>query len=167
LTHKPFALYLGGRAPRANPELHDMVFATGTGIEDCYEQILEKWFGTPGDVHIDSWLELDIVDGWRVNLSRTAPAPGLKLFFVNLGAYRDGEFTEAHAVGFYVATDALEAKKRALAELFKTGFTERHKDDLLDIDDCIIIDGVNGFWVTLTRTNAVSDLKPNSAYHAI
>ena len=144
-----------------------MIFAAGKRIEDCYEQILDLWFGTPGDVHIDSWIELDAVDGWRVGLSETPSARGPKLFFVNLGAYRAGEFTEAHATGFYVAADAMEAKKRALAGLLKTGFTERHKDDLLDIDDCLAIAGANGLHVTLTRTNAVSDLTPNNGYHAI
>ena len=81
---------------------------------------------------------------------KTAQPSSPKLFFVNLGAYRPGELTELHAVGFYVAADALEAKKRALAELFKSGEHERHKDDLLDIDDCIALERVNGLHITLT-----------------
>ena len=71
MTARLFAVYLGGRAPRASIELHDMVFVAGEAIEDCYDQLLDKWFGTPGWVHIDSWLELDIVDGWKVELTKT------------------------------------------------------------------------------------------------
>jgi len=34
---KLFAVYLGGRAPRCNTELHDVVFVAGEAIEACYE----------------------------------------------------------------------------------------------------------------------------------
>lgn len=168
MTHqKLFAVYLGGRAPKANTELHDVVFVTGLRIEDTYVQLLDKWFGDPGSLHIDSWLELDVVDGWRVTLS-DAPSPATeKLFFVNLGAYRDSEFTELHAIGFYVAPSAPEAKKRALAELFPERVQQKHKDDLHAIDDCIALDASNGLRVILTKTNEPSAAKPNNGYHIV
>jgi hypothetical protein len=162
-----FAVYLGGRAPRANTELHDVVFVTGLRIEDTYVQLLDKWFGEPKSLHIDSWLELDVVDGWRVTVTETPSPASEKLFFVNLGAYRDGDFTELHAIGFYVASDALEAKKRALNEHFKSGFAQRHKDDLYAIDDCIALDGVGGLHITLTKTGDMSAARPNNGYHII
>jgi hypothetical protein len=167
MSQKLFAVYLGGRAPRANTELHDMVFAAGTRIEDTYEQILDKWFGTPGRVHIDSFLELDIVDGWRVTLGDTPASSDRKLFFVNLGAYNGSDFTELHAASFHVAEGEPQAKAAAMARHFTQGVTEAHKDDLIDIDDCLAIDAVNGLYVSLTRTNAVSAHKPSNAYHAI
>ena len=163
---KLFAVYLGGRAPKANTELHDVVFAVGARIEDTYSQLLEKWFGNPVGLHLDSWLELDVVDGYRITLS-DAPAPQAeKLFFVNLGAY-DDQFTELHANGFYVATDALEAKKRALKQHFTSGFELPHKDDLHDIDDCIVLENINGLRVVLTKTGDVSANKPNNGYHIV
>jgi hypothetical protein len=164
---KLFAVYLGGRAPKANTELHDVVFAVGTGIEDTYTQLLEKWFGNPVGLHLDSWLELDVVDGWRVSLSAEPAAQSEKLFFVNMGAYRAGEFTEFHATAFYVAADALGAKKRALAELFKFGFTERHKDDLHDIDDCIALETMGGLHVVLTQSGETSAAKASNGYHIV
>lgn len=164
---KLFAVYLGGRAPKANTELHDVVFVTGGQIEDTYIQLLEKWFGDPKSLHIDSWLELDVVDGWRVSLTKTPSSASEKLFFVNLGAYRDGEFTELHAIGFYVAADALDAKKRALGEHFQSGFVERHKDDLHAIEDCIAVARINGLHITLTKTGETSAAKPNNGYHII
>src|ERR1700722_10274538 len=94
---KLLAVYLGGRAVKCNTELHDVAFVAGTSIEATYERLMDRWFGDPLTVHIDSWLELDRVDGYRVWLS-DEPASGLdKLFFINLGAYQPGKFTELHA----------------------------------------------------------------------
>lgn len=164
---KLFAVYAGGRAPRANTELHDVLFVTGAAIEDTYGQLLGTWFGDPRSLHIDSWLELDVVDGYRITLT-DAPSPSeQKLFFVNLGAYRDGEFTELHACGFYVATSASEARKRAMAEHFTGKVAEKHKDDLLAVDDLIALTAVNGLHVALAHTGEVSAARPNNGYHVI
>jgi hypothetical protein len=166
MTQKLFAVYLGGRAPRANTELHDVVFATGAAIEDTYTQLLDKWFGDPVGLHLDSWLELDVVDGWRITLSPTPDTGGQKLFFVNLGAY-DDNFTELHASGFYVAATAQDAKQRALAEHFTGDVDLPHKDDLYDIDDCIALEAISGLRVTLTKTGEASQAKPNNGYHIV
>ncbi|OJT98454.1 MAG: hypothetical protein BGN82_04005 [Alphaproteobacteria bacterium 65-7] len=165
---KLFAVYAGGRAPRANTELHDVLFVTGAAIEDSYEQLLDKWFGDPKSLHIDSWLELDVVDGWRITLhGENRRESENKLYFVNLGAYRDGEFTELHACGFYVAASAPQAKQRALDEHFRGKVHEKHKDDLLAVDDLIALTAVNGAHITLTHTGEVSAAKPNNGYHVI
>jgi hypothetical protein len=163
---KLFAVYLGGRVPKANTELHDVVFATGLRIEDTYTQLLEKWFGNPVGLHLDSWLELDVVDGYRITLSDTPSSAPEKLFFVNLGAY-DDNFTELHANGFYVAADALKAKKRALAAHFSGGVQYKHKDDLHDIDDCIALEAMNNLYVVLTKTGETSQTKPSNGYHIV
>lgn len=167
MGQKLFAVMLGGRAPRANTELHDVVFAVGTRIEDTYDQLLAAWFGDPRSLHIDCWQELDVVDGWRVTLTG-APSPSShRLFFINLGAYRDGEFAELHACGFYVAASAPEAKQRALDEHFTGKVSEKHKDDLHAVDDLIAVTSVNGLHIALTRTGETSTMKPHCAYHII
>jgi hypothetical protein len=51
---KLLAVYLGGRAFRCNTELHDVVFVAGESIEACYERLMDKWFGDPLRLHIDS-----------------------------------------------------------------------------------------------------------------
>jgi hypothetical protein len=163
---KLFAVYLGGRAPKANTELHDVVFAVGATIEDTYTQLLDKWFGDPVGLHIDSWLELDVVDGYRVSLTPEAAPSDAKLFFVNLGAY-DHTFTELHAMGFYVTAGAPEAKQQALSKHSHAGVSQVHKDDLHCIDDCIALEMVNGLRVTLTRTDEISTARPNNGYHLI
>ena len=163
---KLFAVYLGGRAPKANTELHDVVFAVGAAIEDTYTQLLDKWFGDPVGLHIDSWLELDAVDGWRVSLTQTPSPSGMKLFFVNLGAY-DHTFTELHAMGFHVAASAADAKQQALSRHAHDGVAEVHKDDLHAVDDCIALDMANGLHVTLIQTGETSAARPNNGYHLI
>lgn len=163
---KLFAVYLGGRAPRANTELHDVVFATGARIEDTYIQLLEKWFGDPVGLHIDSWWALDVVDGWRITLSDTPSAGPEKLWFVNLGAY-DDRFTELHAVGFHVAASAPEAKQRALETHSRPGLSEIHKDDLHAVDDLIALGPVNGLSIALTYTGKTSAARPVNGYHLL
>jgi hypothetical protein len=39
-----FRVYLGGSAPKANIELHDIQFVVGDKIEDTYEQLRNSWF---------------------------------------------------------------------------------------------------------------------------
>ena len=36
---KLFAVYLGGSAPKANIELHDVVFVTGFSLEETYSKL--------------------------------------------------------------------------------------------------------------------------------
>src|SRR5580698_1108304 len=124
---KLFAVYLGGRAPKCNTELHDVVFVVGTSIETTYEQLMEKWFGEPLRLHIDSWVELNHVDGYRVSLGKQPSTGEEKLYFINLGAYRPGEFTELHANAFLVGRDEGEVKQRAKQDLLQ-GATAVHTD---------------------------------------
>src|SRR5580692_11646795 len=127
--NKLFAVYLGGRAPRCNTELHDVVFAVGAAIETSYERLMDKWFGDPLRLHLDSWIELRCVDGYRISLQASPAVPGKKLYFINLGAYLPGQFTELHANAFVVAASEAEVKKRAKAELLQ-GTQSVHTDDL-------------------------------------
>ena len=165
MSLKLFAVYLGGRAPKCNTELHDVVFVVGEAIEQVYPQLLEKWFGCPERLHIDSWVELGVVDGHRVVLMQTPSASQKKLYFINMGGYRPGEFTELHATAFIVASSEDEVKRRAKNELL-LGMSEVHKDDLYDLDDCLEV-SVNGMHLHLEPTADVSLLTPHSEYHMI
>lgn len=165
-TDRLFAVYLGGRAPRCNTELHDVVFVVGSTIEVTYPQLLAKWFGDPRRMHLDSWLELQVVDGYRLALRPHPPVPGKKLFFINQGAYLPGQFTEVHANAFIVAASEAEVKRRAKAELLR-GAQAVHTDDLYDIDDCLEITEVDGRHIHLEPTPEVAVLEPKNGYHVI
>lgn len=151
-----FAVMLGGTAPGANTELHDVAFACGEGIEDTWDQLLDRWFGTPEGLHVDSWAALDAVDGHRVVLRPEPPAAGPRLWFINLGAYRPGHFGELHAVAFLVGDDPAVVKTRAKAALLR-GALERHTDDLHEVDDCLQVDRVGGLHVHLEPAADLDD----------
>lgn len=164
---KLFAVYLGGRAPKCNTELHDVVFAVGNSIEDTYEQLLTKWFGDPAKMHIDSWMELDVVDGHAIHLKKEPDKEEKKLFFINLGAYREGDFTEHHTNALLVDTSAISVKKRAKERMFM-GYEQVHKDDLMEVDDCLnIADQIEGFFIHLEPTDKNEKLIPNNGYQVL
>ncbi len=165
-SKKLFAVYLGGRAARCNTELHDVVFVVGEAIEACYEQLMDKWFGNPLKLHIDSWMELRIVDGHRISLQPHAATGDKKLYFINLGAYTPGQFTELHANAFAVARSEAEVKQRAKSELLR-GAQQVHTDDLYDVDDCLEILEVDGQHIHLEPTSETAALEPHNAYHVI
>ena len=164
---KLFAVYLGGRAPRCNTELHDVVFAVGENFEDTYPTLLHKWFGDPLKLHVDSWLELKIVDGWKITLRTDPPAPGApSLYFINLGAYLPGQFTELHANAFVVAESEQEVKRRAKRDLLR-GTMSVHTDDLFDVDDCLEIRSVDGVHIHLEPTGQTEPFLPHNGYHVL
>ncbi len=149
MTERLIACVLGGTAPRARTELHDVAFAIGDSLQAVYEQLLDQWFGDPRGLHVDAWCFLDSVEGYRVRLARTPPRNGLHLYFINIGGYRAVEFGERHAWGFFGAPNKTEAKARAKRTLLQ-GFDEVHKDDLHEIDDCLCIARVGVWHVHLT-----------------
>ena len=164
---KLFAVYLGGTAEKCNTEFHDVVFVTGASIEYTYEQLMDKWFGTPLGLHLDSWMEVEAVDGYRVSLSKTPSQETEKLFFVNLGAYRDGEFTEYHANKLLIAANQQEAKVRAKKELFPNWETKPHTDNLYEVDTCIELSDVGGYYINLTKTGEADKLNPTNGYYLV
>ena len=89
---KLFSMFLGGRAKKCNTELHDVVFTCGNRIEETYLDLLDKWFGIPDRLHIDSWVELSNVDGYKVSLSENKIVNNNKLNFIKLGEYYPNKF---------------------------------------------------------------------------
>ena len=163
---KLFAVYLGGRAPKCNTELHDVVFVVGDSVEATYHALMDKWFGNPLLLHLDSWVELRIVDHFQITLRKDPPAQAKTLFFINMGAYVPGQFTELHANAFVIAESEAEVKRRAKKELLP-GTDSLHTDDLYDIDDCLEIGEVDGWQIELTETTQTQAFEPHNGYHVI
>ena len=162
-----YAIYLGGRAESCSIELHDVIFTVGKSIESLYPTILDKWFGKKDKCHLDSWISLEQIDNYAVSLSTEKPQDQAEsLYFINLGAYEEGSFTELHAIEFIIASTELEAKKRAKQSLL-VGKDQVHTDDLYDVDDCIRLDQIDGYYIHLTQNDAGHEFKPHNAYHKI
>ena len=49
-----YLVVLGGRAQKANIELHNVRWVVGSKIEDTYATLRKDWFGSPKGLHIDS-----------------------------------------------------------------------------------------------------------------
>lgn len=171
---KLFAVYLGGKAPRSNIELHDVVFVAGASLEETYPQLKEKWFGYPEKIpHIDSYIELTHADGFQIHLVEGRPNDnGYKLYFVNFGAYTENLFGENHQSAFYVAKDKASATQKARKELC-VGMVYPHLDDHLevegliefgkyDVDDVLEIETVDGYHLEFIP----SDIKTTSLAHS-
>lgn len=140
---------LGGKHPRAKIEVHDVVFAVADSLEAAYPQLRDGWFASPKGLHIDSWMMVDGVDGWKVELSHLAPAPDeQRLYFINLGGYVPGSFGEAHHYGLVVARSSQEAKRKGQQQMLSL-WSQGHTDGVLDIDDCLPVDQVQGRYIHL------------------
>lgn len=148
MTDRLIACVLGGTAPGAYTELHDVALAVGPGLEAVHGQLLDSWFGDPRGLHVDAWTFLDHVEGYRVRLGTTPPDNGLHLYFINIGGYRPGEFGEQHAWGFFGGHSKAEVKARAKKTLLH-GREEIHKDNLHDVDDCLRIARVQDCHICL------------------
>ncbi|HEX7323754.1 MAG TPA: DUF1543 domain-containing protein [Rhodanobacteraceae bacterium] len=157
------ACMLGGTAPGARTELHDVALAVGTTLEGVYEQLLDAWFGEPRGLHVDAWCVLDRVAGYRVTLSHALPTNGLHLYFVNLGGYRPGAFGESHASWFFGAADKATAKRRAKSVLLPHHDVV-HKDHLYAVDECLHVARVAGWHVHLDADPAALDPPVTSGY---
>ena len=146
-----FVVMLGGRHARANTELHDVVFAIGSSIEQTYPQLRQQWFGEAAGLHLDSWMTVDGVEDWQVRLSSEVPDAGAPtLYFVNLGGYVQDEFGEAHRYLLVVAADAAEAKRKALAQA-GAEWIKPHRDALFEVDSCLPIGPIGGLHVQRVR----------------
>ncbi|MBO9551737.1 DUF1543 domain-containing protein [Pseudomonas sp.] len=144
-----FVVMLGGKHPRAKIEVHDVAFVAADSLEDTYPQLRQNWFGAPVGLHIDAWMAVDGIEGWKVELSPLAPRPGsLRLYFINLGGYEDNSFGEAHHYSLIVAKDKRDAMNRGKRHIFKH-WAQPHTDNLFDVDDCLPIDAIDGRYVHL------------------
>lgn len=162
-----FLVYIGGTAPGANIELHDVRFVAAERIEDTYTQLCQQWFGTVKGLHIDSYMAVNNIDGYKVSLQSEPQNTDIKLYFVNFGGYYADKIAEQHDFMLCVAGSAAEAKAKAKQRLL-TGADSPHKDDLLELDDCIALEQLQGHYIHLTASGQSQAMRPDwSGYNII
>ena len=66
-----FLVVLGGRAVKANIELHDVRWVVGSKIEDTFNVLRKDWFGIIDGLHIDSFKKIEYIDGYKINLKNS------------------------------------------------------------------------------------------------
>lgn len=148
-SRRLYLFYIGGTAGRSNIEVHDVQFAAVKRIPDAYPSLRDAWFGDPSSLHLDGYAAVAWADGFDVTLAPAPDPSGWKLFFVNMGGYRRGVLAELHEFGLFVARDAAGAKTKARQHLL-AGAEQLHKDDLREVDNCLLLAQVDGLFVHLS-----------------
>ncbi len=162
-----FLVVIGGKAPNANIELHDVRWVIGSKIEDTFESLRKNWFGSIEGLHIDSYKKIQSIDGYKINLRniekdniirKNLNKDKKKLWFVNLGGYQTNSMQERHEFGLVVAGNCLEAKKIAKSK-WLLECRKVHKDNLSpltilsDVDDCKVIKNIDNWEIELELDN--------------
>lgn len=140
---KLFMLMLGCRPVGRNTEQHDIYFGIAKTLKDLIPSIKSFWKSS-GNIHIDAWRIVNNVDGYQIRVIEKIEGEKIenKLFFLNLGGYKENEFDEFHYKILTVAKDKTEAISSAKKSAFyqHTGFGKiatSHIDDKfgVDVDD--------------------------------
>ena len=138
---KLYKVLLGCTPKGRLTEQHDIFFGIGTSIEELIPDMYTFW-PDGGRLHVDSWRAVTHVGEYAITITpkQEATTPE-KLFFINLGGYKPGDFEEYHYKTLMVAQTMAEAVKASKQTTFykHCGFkgAESHIDDkyALDIDD--------------------------------
>ena len=164
-----YLVVLGGRAKKANIELHDVRWVVGSKIEDTYDTLRKDWFGSPKGLHIDSYKKIKYIDGYKINLinfdkDKTDKIQLVKknnskknLWFVNIGGYDPTSMQEKHEFGLVTASTKLEAKNIAKSK-WLIGYKKKHNDDIASLErffcyDCELIKKIGNWEIELTPHN--------------
>lgn len=127
-------------------EQHDVFFGIGTSLSQLVPKIKEFWPDANKDIHIDAWREVTVVDNFSIAVvpKNNFLGPILnspKLFFINLGGYKQDEFEEYHykmlTVANTIANAVKNSKKSAFYKHFGFKGAVSHIDEKygIDVDD--------------------------------
>ena len=168
-----FLVVIGGWAPKANIELHDVRWVIGSKITDTFASLRKNWFGSIEGLHIDSYKKIHSIDGYKIKLrkidnnkikkkiSEKDSKNKEKLWFVNLGGYHRNSMQERHEFGLVVAKNSLDAKKIAKSK-WLLSYTKTHKDNLsslemiCEVDECEVIKNIDNWEIELILEDGLS-----------
>ena len=147
-------LLLGCKPVGRNTEQHDIFFGIADNLKGLIPAINKFWPEANNKIHIDAWREVNFVDDFEVQVYKKKAADfnsdhqKTKLFFLNLGGYKEGEFEEYH----YKILAACETKSAAIQHARSTAFYKHtgfkgaasHIDDKygVDVDDIFDIEDI-------------------------
>ncbi|TMI90164.1 MAG: DUF1543 domain-containing protein [Bacteroidetes bacterium] len=136
-------LLIGATLQGRNIEQHDVFFGIGNSIKELIPDVEAFWPGN-NKLHFDAWREVTNVNGYKVEVvqkNESKQDSTFKLFFINLGGYKQNEFEEFHYKMVIAASDKSEAINLSKQTAFfrHTGFkgATSHIDDKfgIDVDD--------------------------------
>jgi len=147
-------------------EQHDIFFGIGKSITGLKKDMYAFW-PDGGQLHVDSWREITHVSGYTITIvpKEEATPQQEKLFLINLGGYKLGEFEEYHYKALIVAQTMAKAIKAAKQTTFYKhyGFkgAESHVDEKygLDVDDMHKVEDIlpyylkEKYFIKITKTD--------------
>ncbi len=152
-------ILLGCKPPGRKTEQHDIFFGIGENLKGLLPEMIQSWEGS-GVIHIDAWREVNFANGYEIHiidrqkhqpatLSENNNVPArIKLFFINLGGYKQNEFEEFHYKMIIASENKSFAIRQAKSSTFyrHTGFkgATSHIDDKygVDVDDIYEIEDI-------------------------
>jgi len=149
---KLYMVIIGCKPAGRFTEQHDVFFGIGNSLSELAPQMNAFWKEASGRIHIDAWREITTVDDYAVRITEKQDiddaAEKTKLFFLNLGGYKENEFEEYH----YKIVTAAKDKGQAILRSKQTAFykhcgfkgAESHIDDKygIDVDDLYEIEEI-------------------------
>jgi len=166
-----FMVMLGCSPAGRLTEQHDVFFGIGKNLKELVPDMKTFWTEAKGKIHIDAWRKVSFVDSFKIevvsqeeNLSNPE-----KLFFINLGGYKENEFEEYHYKVLTVAKNKAEAIKKSKQTTFykHCGFkgATSHIDDKygVDVDDIYEIEDIlsskfkEKFKLKITKINSTEE----------
>ena len=170
---KLYMVLLGATPAGRNTEQHDLFFGIANSLKELIPQMKKFWPETKGRIHIDAWREVSLVDNFSIEVitkkEEVETATADKLFFINLGGYKENEFEEYHYKTLAVAKKLGLASKKTKASTFykHCGFkgAESHIDDKygIDVDDIYKVEDLlsadlkKQYSLKISKTETVSN----------
>lgn len=149
---KLFMLLLGCTPEGRHIEQHDVFFTISNRLADTIPAIIDFWKEAKEDIHVDAWREVKNVDGYKIEIVNNNSTAEIekrnRLYFINLGGYKQNEFDEFHYKMIVVALEKGDAIRQSKQTAFykHTGFkgAESHVDDKygIDVDDVYSIEDI-------------------------
>ena len=169
---------LGCKPSGRNTEQHDLFFGIGRSLSDVKNDIIDFWKEANGKIHIDGWREVTLVDGYKISVANKSniATEKEKLFFINLGGYKQNEFEEFHYKMLTIAADKGIAIQKAKRTVFykQTGFkgAVSHVDDKygIDVDDIYEIEDIlpshlkQQYSIQITKADSPNEDEMNLGY---
>jgi len=149
MEHDLYMILLGCKPPSRFTEQHDIFFGIGSSLKDLIPAIVDFWPEAEGKIHIDAWRKVNFVDGYQVGIElinnlAEVPLIDRKLFFLNLGGYKENDFEEYHYKLLVAAPDKATAIRKAKETAFFKHNASPHIDDKygVDVDDIYEIEEI-------------------------